>query len=291
MNHFEWEGERTEHLYHVRQNVGYHSLIEFFFRIAHPDLPYKERVRKILTARGFLLGQSSRETYLIENSVLSRGQVLTETDYLDELLRKYEVGSIEVQRVILREEKDNAVLTELFLEKGRCGGFDYSYYAWEDCLRREHGQRTPVYLLDPFIARLIKIISTLGIVTNFSCDGHGRNHAAIAFGGKYNTAWFQILHRAVGQKISFHSDWILEGEWVHIVNHNNVVELYLELQEVAEILYSNRSVIRRARKKCLDSFQEKDVEGLSVKELQNLFWEKGIEGLTGLQVPPKTGNC
>lgn len=49
------------------------------------------------------------------------------------------------------------------------------------------------YDLEPFIARLVKSISSIGISTWSSCEGRWGAPADICFDGKYQRLWFQAV--------------------------------------------------------------------------------------------------
>jgi hypothetical protein len=138
----------------------------------------------------------------------------------------------------------------------------------------EHLPRIRVYDLEPFIARLVKSISSIGISTWSSCEGHWDEPAYIVFDGKYHRIWFQSLYnKFIKKKLNLvcRWDWLGWDERCSIKSPSkNSVELYLEIQNVARLIYDNRIALKNIKKRVCLRLTDKH-KGLNQKELLNTF--------------------
>ena len=109
----------------------------------------------------------------------------------------------------------------------------------------EYLPKVRVYDLEPFIARLAKAISSIGISTWSSCEGHWGKPAYIIFDRKYHRVWFQtILNKFIKKKLNLVCDWRWQENRCTISNPcEDQLELYLELQDVARLIYDNRFIL------------------------------------------------
>jgi len=110
-----------------------------------------------------------------------------------------------------------------------------------------------VFDLEPFIARLVKSFSSAGISTWSSCEGHCGEPAYIKFDGKYHRAWCQaIFENFIRKKLNLACSWEWSG-WDNrcsIRSHSgNYLELYLEIQSVAQFIDTNRNVLSTMKTK------------------------------------------
>lgn len=99
-----------------------------------------------------------------------------------------------------------------------------------------------VYDLEPFIARFAKAISSIGISTWSSCEGHWGTPAYVIFDRKYHRIWFQtLLNKFINKKLNLVCNWKwLDNRCTISSPGNDIMEMYLELQEVARLLYNHR---------------------------------------------------
>ncbi|MBM4055722.1 MAG: hypothetical protein FJ264_13880 [Planctomycetes bacterium] len=172
-------------------------------------------------------------------------------------------------------------ITELFMnkipvdiyrlnwERDRYGRFDQ----FKTC---EQLPKIRVSDLEPFIARLAKAVSFIGISTWSSCEGHWGDPAYIKCNGKYHRLWFQALFNTfVKKKLDFVCDW----EWLGwddrcFIRHprGDLLELYLEIQKVASLLYRNMALLRNIKKQvCL--LLTDNHKSTHQKKLLNIFEE------------------
>jgi hypothetical protein len=120
----------------------------------------------------------------------------------------------------------------------------------ERFLRRVHGYKTPASSLDGLVAYLVKTLSAAGVITNWSCAGHvGFLGVGLEMG--CSSAWAAILIRSIGTRLRLDQTWKVEdillsvrgpmgGDWVRY---------YLEVLEVADLLYRERVRLREIRGK------------------------------------------
>ncbi|NHN34311.1 hypothetical protein [Paenibacillus agricola] len=66
---------------------------------------------------------------------------------------------------------------------------------------------------------MVKMLSKAGILTEMSCDGHGRNAPKIWFAGAWNAAWFEIVSCKVLGELKLHYRWVVKekGTSEHIL--------------------------------------------------------------------------
>ncbi|QQR67436.1 MAG: hypothetical protein IPI25_04250 [Candidatus Brocadia sp.] len=131
-----------------------------------------------------------------------------------------------------------------------------------------------VYDLEPFIARLVKTVSSIGISTWSSCEGHWGEPAYIVFDGRYHRLWFQaVFNKFILKKLSLACtwDWLSWDERCIIRKPGgNLLELHLEIQAVARLLYDNRMLLRAIKKQGCFLLTNKHKD-MHQKELLNTF--------------------
>lgn len=139
-----------------------------------------------------------------------------------------------------------------------------------------------VYDLEPFIARLVKSISSLGISTWSSCEGHWGRPAYIVFDGRYHRTWFQtIFHKFIRRKLNLSCRWDWLG-WdercIMSSPDGNTLELYSEIQDVAQLIYTHRIFLRGIKKQICPLLTAKH-KNMDQKELLHLFEDYFVESM------------
>lgn len=137
-----------------------------------------------------------------------------------------------------------------------------------------HIPQIRVFDLEPFIARLVKSFSSVGISTWSSCEGHCGEPAYIKFDGKYHRAWCQALfENYIRKKLNLTCSWEWSG-WDNrcsIRSHSgNHLELYLEIQSVTRFVYTNRDVLSTMKMK-LSPLLTDAHKNMNQKSLLNAF--------------------
>ena len=187
----------------------------------------------------------------------------------------------------LYDINDPKYLTEIFTQEIPVDIFRLNwerdwYGKFNQFRKLEHLPKIRVYDLEPFIARLVKSISSIGISTWSSCEGHWGKPAYIKFDGKYNRIWCQtIFNKFITKKLNLVCNWEWQG-WDERCSINSqsgdLLELYLEIQDVARLIYDNRITLRNIKKQICSRLTDKH-ETMNQKELINAFegyFEKAI---------------
>lgn len=131
-----------------------------------------------------------------------------------------------------------------------------------------------VYDLEPFIARLVKAISSIGISTWSSCEGHWGEPAYIVFDRRYHRIWFQaIFHAFIRKKLNLVCRW----EWLGWDERCSVtspgrdpLRLYLEIQKVARLIHEHKDFLRTIKKQVCSLLTDTH-KNMSQKDLLNTF--------------------
>jgi len=276
------------------------SIIEKFVeKITRGRKERPDRFYEIFSARGFLLDLdgSSGKVRLSENSHAEDGEFLEmlQNIHYKKMCNKPHQDSIfhqnnmdAIQRyhpyfeninTQLYDIGNSQYLTELFTheipvdlfrlnwERDQYGKFDQ----FKEC---EDIPRIRVYDLEPFIARLVKAVSSVGISTWSSCEGHWGEPAYIVFDGKYHRLWFQtIFNKFIRKKLNLVCEWEWLGwdERCSISSPSgDLLQLYLEIQDVARLIYDNRDFLRNSKKQVCSLLTDKH-KNMNKKELLNVF--------------------
>ncbi|HHT9139122.1 MAG TPA: hypothetical protein ACFYEK_18005 [Candidatus Wunengus sp. YC60] len=276
------------------------SLIEKFVeKITHGQKDPSGCFYEIFSARGFLLDLdgSSGKLRLSEDSHADDGEFLETLQNIDykkicnkphqdsinshtsKDIAQDRYGHFDAINTQLYDIDNSQYLTELFTheipvdifrlnwERDQYGKFDQ----FKEC---EDLPRIRVYDLEPFIARLVKSVSSIGISTWSSCEGHWGEPAYIVFDGKYHRLWFQaIFNKFIRKKLNLVCQW----EWLGWdercsirSSHGDCLELYLEIQDVARLIYNYRDFLRNSKKQVSTLLTDKH-RNMSKKELLNAF--------------------
>jgi len=129
-----------------------------------------------------------------------------------------------------------------------------------------------VYDLEPFIARFTKSISSIGISTWSSCEGHWGTPAYVIFDRKYYRIWFHtLLNKFIRKKLDLVCNWKwLDNRCTISSPGNDIMEMYLEIQEVARIIHQHRSSLINI-KQHVASLLTNEHKKMNKKNLLNTF--------------------
>ncbi len=129
-----------------------------------------------------------------------------------------------------------------------------------------------VYDLEPFIARLAKAISSIGISTWSSCEGHWGTPAYVIFDRKYHSIWFQaLLNKFIRKQLNLVCNWTwLDNRCTISSPEKDILEMYLEIQEVARLIYHYRDSLINI-KKHVSSLLTNEHKKMNKKNLLNAF--------------------
>ena len=76
--------------------------------------------------------------------------------------------------------------------------------------RQFHGYKLPVTCLDGLVAYLVKALGAVGVVTTYSCDGHGRGAVLVGLDHGCNGAWTVMLMRHVETELRLAQRWTVD---------------------------------------------------------------------------------
>ena len=297
----------------MMSNMEEHLAGKFIEKITHGKSARTERFYEIFSARGFLLDfdRSSGNVRLSGESHPDDGKFL---ETLQDIHYKKLCNSPH-QDAITGDSGSNTdstqyrhpyftainasqfdidntqYLTEIFTQKIPVDLFrlnwERDWYGKYDQFRKcAPIPEIRVYDLEPFIARLVKAVSSVGISTWSSCEGHLEESAYIKFDGKYHRLWFQtIFDKFIRKKLRLacNWDWLGWDERCFISSPNGgKLELYLEIQEVARFIYDNRVFLRDSKKQICALLTD-TYKKMSKKELLNVFegyWEESVTKAT-----------
>ena len=274
------------------------SIVEKFVeKITNGKTKLLDRFYEIFSARGFLLeiDSSSGKVRLSDESHIDDCEFL---EILQNINYKNIYNKLH-QDSIKEDDKENAVryrhaylddiniqlfdinniqyLNEVFTNKIPIDLFRLNwerdwYGKFNQFKEIEHLPKVRVYDLEPFIARLAKAISSIGISTWSSCEGHWGKPAYIIFDRKYHRVWFQtILNKFIKEKLNLVCEWQwMENRCTINSPSEDPLELYLELQDVARLIYDNRFILIDMKKQ-LSSLLANKHKNMNKKELLSAF--------------------
>ena len=129
-----------------------------------------------------------------------------------------------------------------------------------------------VYDLEPFIARFAKAVSSIGISTWSSCEGHWGTPAYVIFDRKYYRIWFHtLLNKFIKKKLDLVCNWKwLDNRCTISSPEDDIMEMYLEIQEVARIIHQYRSSLINI-KQHVASLLTNEHKKMNKKNLLNTF--------------------
>ncbi len=270
---------------------------DFVEEITRGRSGYSDRFYEIFSARGFLLelDSSSGKIRLNDESHIDDCEFL---EILQNIDYKKVYKKTHQDTIIVNHEEEDAIGRHAFFADIRTQLFDIGNIQylnevftnkipvdlfrlnWErdwygrfeqfreiDCL-----PRVRVYDLEPFIARLVKAVSSVGISTWSSCEGHWGSPAYIIFDRKYHRVWYQtILNKFIKGKINLVCRWQwMENRCTISSPNDDLLELYLELQDVARLIYDNRVYLRNI-KKCVTPLLTGKHKAMNKKDLLSAF--------------------
>lgn len=274
------------------------SFVEKFVeKITNGRKERTHRFYEIFSARGFLLGFDSNfgKVRLSDNSHIEDCEFLEilqninykkiynkphqdsiKEDNKEDIVQGRHVyfDNINTQQFDIN---NNQYLTEIFMNRipvdifrlnwGRDWYGKFNQFRKFECL-----PKIRVYDLEPFIARLVKSVSSIGISTWSSCEGHWGEPAYINFDRKYQRVWWQtILNKFIRKKLNLICRWEWWENRCSISSPSgDLLELYLEIQDVARLIYDYRISLRNIKKDACSLLTNKH-KSMNKKDLLSAF--------------------
>ena len=229
---------------------------ELFEKIKSSSVSDEEYLINLLKFRGFLIDAGE------QGYVLSDNGHIKDAAYLDELLRRYDIGQVDADKILVTHADNAELLFNEFKVKEQikvcvCGrGLGWSYFK-----RRTFGLKAAVSWLEPYIARYVKAISACGVITMGSCDGNhpGRDSMFLQLENAGSVPWHKVICEKclVGR---FNIKW--RKDYCEIrFGTKTQFETYYGVNRAAEFLYNNRIAIR-------------EIKRLALSDMTNSYFKK-----------------
>lgn len=136
-------------------------------------------------------------------------------------------------------------------------------------------------MMDPFIARYVRALNSIGIMTYWSCDGnHQRRHNTrmeLAFSNRVSLYWHEALYSA-------HPIFWGRLKWSNFdhshkpnmsilrITEDNSLGTYLLINQIAHGIEQNRAELLKEKQNCLEGTGARyDFELSQIPELQESF--------------------
>ncbi len=270
---------------------------QFIEKVTNGKSTFSDRFYEIFSARGFLLEidhntekvRLSTESHIEDCEFL---EILQNINY-KKIYKKPHFDSIEEDGkedvswyrhayfenidIQLFDINNNKYLKELFTHEIPIDEFRLNwkrdwYGKFNQFMEIEALPKIRVYDLEPFVARFTKAISAIGISTWSSCEGHWGTPAYVIFDRKYHSVWFQtILNKFIKKKLELVCNWEwLDSRCTIRSPSKDILEMCLEIQEVAELIYNYRVSLKNV-KKHMSSLLTNKHKSMNKKNLLNAF--------------------
>ena len=270
---------------------------KFVEKVTAGKSKHSDRFYEIFTARGFLLERDSSS----EIVRLSKESHLDDCEFLEALqdINYKKIYNKPHFDAIEEENKDDAAryrhayydnidtrlfdidnikyLHELFthvipIDEFRLNWKRDWYGKFSQFKEVVHLPEIRVYDLEPFIARFAKAISSIGISTWSSCEGHWGTPAYVIFDRKYYRIWFNtLLNKFINKRLELVCNWRwLDNRCTISSPGNDIMEMYLEIQEVAGLIHQYRSSLINI-KQHVASLLTNEHKKMNKKNLLNIF--------------------
>jgi hypothetical protein len=131
----------------------------------------------------------------------------------------------------------------------------------ERFLQRIHGYKVPALCLDGLVAYLVKALSAVGVITNWSCAGHV-GFLAIGLDRGCSSAWTAILLRHAETRLGLTYRWEVLDGLLSVRRSADVdwVRYFLEVLDVADVMYRSRIRLREIRSRIVKQMDERAEE-------------------------------
>lgn len=251
-----------------------HIYQRYFDEILSKANTTNEKIYSILSARGFLLNLENNELTISDNS--TRGDI----ENLEIIISGREGLNIKELEILSNGAFLLSEWDDLFTEKEEisfaCISFErkWSYYK-----NRIYGESVNAMDLEPFIARYIKALSSIGIDTSMSCDG---NHSgdiqsqsmkvSVTFNSKYDQIWHKIVSEFVLHQQNIWN-YGKKNNVILYYNESTQLEKYLTILDDANQIYDNRLVLRELKNKTnkLAQIKQKNIDELTYDQAYDLL--------------------
>jgi hypothetical protein len=171
-----------------------------------------ELLVEALRSRGYLI------RYLGNRLILQPGSGKWELDLMKRMFEELQIEAkfSSEDTVIVGDfhfTEDMAELVSMYRAFNQESWCPQHMRSWKTFVKRRHGYKLDTLTLDAGIAYMVKMLSKAGILTEMSCDGHGRKAPTIWFAGAWNAAWFEVVSgKLLEGGGELHYRWVVEEE-------------------------------------------------------------------------------
>jgi len=238
-------------------------------------------LKEVLLKRGFLveLVTHNKQTHLIlsDNSYVlnspindkEKRNVITDAEYLIKLCKSInlciDLRNIQYMEILWNGIIDSEFINNLFASFVVQREMQMPYHnKTSHFINHVRGKKIPLCQLEPGIALLVKALSSIGIDTWSSCDGHGDKNASVCFTGELYSMWCEFVVADVSTNAACRNKWIFGSDILQIETGygTHSIEYYYEIFNAADCIYENRNKylqLKREVSLCIHNKDEKDV--------------------------------
>lgn len=215
---------------------------------------------KILRSRGYLIDEADGKYYLSDNS--HNHDITT----LNKFLNENSIGYISGSLITIQNIVPLSILDKLYknIYIGIEEHHNYAHYSWDMSFRRKYGEKVPAVFLEPYIARYVKAISSIGIMTYACCDGAHYNRKTselyVMHQGIYDLYWHKIILNYYFDNILQNIKWEINKskfDFKFSCNYiaEDAVEVFYQINKLAKEIYDNRIRLREIKMSIYDNLR------------------------------------
>ena len=207
-----------------------------------------EKVIELLKARGFLIDIIQEDVYMSDNSHKD------DIYYLKSILEKNDMGTVNNKKIFIKNPyKYFFIENEFQFDEQMNYEICQSSYGWDYFRYRVHGHKVAVQDLEPFIARYVKALSSVGVVMAGSCDGNkvGEKYALVQYEDCCSSFWHILICEKL-KEYNIDLKWTKGGRLYFDANSKE--KIYNNLNVAADIIYRNRVELRNIKQKVLAEY-------------------------------------
>ncbi|HOA06575.1 MAG TPA: hypothetical protein PK419_02790 [Spirochaetota bacterium] len=238
-------------------------------------------LKEVLLKRGFLVEFVdyneqihlilSDNSYVLNNPIdkQEKRNVITDAEYLIKLCKSInlciDLRNIQYMEILWNGIIDSEFINNLFASFVVQREMQMPYHnKTSHFVNHVRGKKIPLSQLEPGIALLVKALSSIGIDTWSSCDGHGDKNASVCFTGELYSMWCEFVIADVSTNAACRNKWIFGSNILQIETgyESYPVEYYYEIFNVADCIYENRNKYLQLKieiSPCIHNKDEKDV--------------------------------
>ena len=238
-------------------------------------------LKEVLLKRGFLVEFVdyneqihlilSDNSYVLNNPIdkQEKRNVITDAEYLIKLCKSInlciDLRNIQYMEILWNGIIDSEFINNLFASFVVQREMQMPYHnKTSHFINHVRGKKIPLCQLEPGIALLVKALSSIGIDTWSSCDGHGDKNASVCFTGELYSMWCEFVIADVSTNAACRNKWIFGSNILQIETgyESYPVEYYYEIFNVADCIYENRNKYLQLKieiSPCIHNKDEKDV--------------------------------